>query len=125
MSKETFGSYLRKLRLAKGIGLRSFAKEAGLLPSNLSSIETGSSNPPRSPEILKRIAKALAIFEDSEEWVKLFNLAAKPGQMPVDVQEYFEKIDAEDKLPLMARTIKNEKLTKSQIERLINDLKRS
>lgn len=125
MGRETFGSYLRKLRLAKGIGLRSFAKEAGLLPSNLSYIETGRSNPPRSSEILKKVAKALDLSEDSEEWAKLFNLAAKPGQMPVDVQEYFERIDAAQELPLMARTIKNEKLTKSQIERLINGLRRS
>lgn len=125
MAKETFGHYLRQLRLKKGMGLRSFAKEAGILPSNLSYIETGRANPPRSGEILKRIAKALGLSEESEEWAKLFNLATRPGQMPADVQEYFEEIEAVDKLPLMARTIKNEKLTKQQIERLINDLKRS
>lgn len=123
MGKETFGTYLRKLRLAKGVGLRSFAKQTGLLPSNLSAIESGRVNPPRHADALKRIAKGLGLSEDKPEWAKLFDLAAKPGQVQADVQEYLSEIDAMDELPLMARTIKNQKLTKPQIQSLIRDLK--
>ena len=123
MGKETFGTYLRKLRLTKGFGLRSFAKQAGLLPSNLSAMESGRANPPRHPDVLKRIAKGLGLSEEKPEWAKLFDLATKPGQVPADVQEYFSEIDAMDELPLMARTIKNQKLSKPQIQRLIRDLK--
>lgn len=125
MGKETFGTYLRKLRLAKGMGLRSFAKQVELLPSNLSSIEAGRANPPRSVDALKRIVKRLGLTEDGPEWSKLFDLAAKPGQIQADVQEYLGEINATEELPLMARTIKNEKLTKHQIEQLIRDLKRT
>ena len=54
---------------------------------------------------------------------KLHDLATRPGQIAPDVQEYFSEIGATDQLPLMARTIKNEKLTKQKIQRLIRDLK--
>ncbi|HOW88176.1 MAG TPA: helix-turn-helix transcriptional regulator [Candidatus Omnitrophota bacterium] len=123
MSKTTFGSFVRKLRLAKGLGLRSFAKVVEILPSNLSNIECGKANPPRAPEILKRIASALGLSDKDQDYGKLFDLATKEGEISADVQEYFEEIEAMEELPLMARTIKNEKLTKEQIRQLIRDIK--
>jgi transcriptional regulator with XRE-family HTH domain len=124
MKKQAFGAYLKDLRLARGYGLRAFAKKVDLLPSNLSNIETGKASPPRSIDILNKIADGLGLSDACNERATLFDLAAKIGQVPVDVQEYLSKIDAMEELPLMARTIKNEKLTKAQIQQLIRDLKK-
>ncbi|MEW6009570.1 MAG: helix-turn-helix transcriptional regulator [Candidatus Omnitrophota bacterium] len=123
MYKEHFGEYLRKLRLERRIGLRSFAKVLGIQPSNLCNIEIGQLNAPRSPELLHRITKALKLKSDSQEYQKLFDLAAKPGELPADVKEYFCEKNIMEELPVMARTIKNKKLTRKEIEKLIEELK--
>lgn len=124
MGKETFGRYLRNLRLERGFGLRTFAKRVGMLPSNLSHIETGRANPPRDERILRRVAGALDLEEDSKEWTRLFDLAAEPGQIPSDVTRYLREVDALQELPIMARAIKSQKLSKEQIRKLIDDLRR-
>lgn len=124
MSKETFGSILRKLRLGHGFGLRRFAKLIGVLPSNLCHFESGKLNPPQNRETLERIAKVLNLKDGSPEWNKFFDLAAKPGEVAVDVKEYLCEQDMVAELPLMARAIKDKKMTKAEIGKLIKDLKR-
>ena len=125
MSPSTkFGTYLRSLRLAKGYGLRSFARQVGLQPSNLSLIESSRQAPPRNNRVLARIAEALNLTEDSRGWTKLFELAASPGEIASDVRIYLSDIDAVQELPIMARAIKTQKLTKEQIRRLIEDLRK-
>lgn len=124
MSKVTFGIYLKELRLSKGYGLRSFARRVGLQPSNLSLIESGRQRPPQNERTLRHIAEALDLMEDSKEWDRLFDLAAAPGEIPSDAKGYLDEIDAVQELPIMARAIKSQKLTKEQIRRLIEDLRR-
>ena len=81
---ELFGSYLRKLRLKSGLGLRSFAKVIGWLPSNLSNLENNKINPPRDQKTLFKIAQALKLTKNTENWDKFFDLAANtPERMPV------------------------------------------
>lgn len=123
MTMTKFGSYLRSLRLGKGYGLRSFAKQVGLQPSNLSLIESGRQAPPRNHKVLRQIAEVLDVKEDSKEWTKLFELAATPGSIASDVRAYLDEISAVQELPIMARAIKTQKLTKEQIRRLIEDLR--
>ena len=118
-----FGFYLRELRLAKGYGLRSFAKRVGVQPSNLSLIESGRQTPPRNHRVLRQIAEALDLVEDSREWMKFFDLATAPGAIASDVKAYLDDISAVQELPIMARAIKTQKLTKGQIRRLIEDLR--
>lgn len=123
MKKENFGEFLRRLRLERRIGLKAFAKAIGILPSNLCHIESGAHNVPRGEELLQRISRVLRLKEGSTEYEQLFNLAAKPGELPVDVKEYFCEKNLMGELPVMARTIKNKKLTRKDIERLIEELK--
>lgn len=123
MSKETFGPYLRKLRLERRIGLRAFAKAIGVLPSNLCHIESGIHNAPRNEKLLRRIVKTLKLKAGSAEYEQLFNLSARAGELPADVKEYFCEKDLMGELPVMARTIKNKKLTRKDIEKLIEDIK--
>lgn len=124
MKKENFGEYLRKLRLERRISLREFAKAVGILPSNLCHIESGTHNVPRNEELLKRIVKALKLKEGFVEYEQLFNLSAKPGELPADVKDYFCEKDLIEELPVMARTIKNKKLTRKDIEKLIDDIRK-
>ncbi|MBI4680412.1 MAG: helix-turn-helix domain-containing protein [Nitrospirae bacterium] len=124
MKKEFFGTYLRKLRLDKRIGLRQLAKLVGILPSNLCHLESGRHGAPREKDFLHGIAKALDLKENSKEYEKLFDLAAHPGEIPADVKEYLAEHNILQELPVMARTIKNEKLTRTEIERLIEDIKK-
>lgn len=123
MADRYFGTYLKKIRLEKGYGLRKFAKLINILPSNLCHIETGRQSPPRSTEWLKKVLKVLGIKEGGEEWNKFFELQTKRGEIPADVKEYFIQKNALDAVPLMARTIKNKKLTRKQIEQIIDDIK--
>lgn len=117
-----FGAYLKKLRLERGVGLRSFARATKILPSNLCHVESGRQKP--SGDWLPLAAKALGLKEDSAEWQKLFDLAAKPGDMAADVKNYMCETRIAEELPVMARTIKNKKLTRKDIEKLIEDIKK-
>ena len=121
MARVTFGTFLRKLRLEKRYGLRAFAKKIKWLPSNLSHTESGRINPPCDLKVLKQIAKALELEENSEEWSRLFDLAAEaPGRIPADVADY---VSDHELAPMMLRTVANKKLTKAQIKKLIDDIK--
>lgn len=124
MADKYFGTYLKKIRLEKGYGLRKFAKAIGMLPSNLCHIETGRQGPPRSTEWIIEVLKVLGIKDGSEEWNKFFELQAKRGEIPADVKEYLIQKNALDVVPLMARTIKNKKLTRKEIEKIIDRIKK-
>lgn len=121
---DRFGSYLKKLRLENRIGLRRFAKMVGILPSNLCHIESGRLKPPQGVDFLKKLAKVLNLSENSTKYGKLFDLAAKPGEIPEDVKKYFADTEIVKELPVMARTIKNRKLTREEIKKLIEDIKK-
>ena len=123
MAKTNFGSFLRELRLHKGFGLRAFAKEIGWLPSNLSHTETGRINPPRDSKVLRHIAKILGLKEGTADWGAFFDLAAKdePTRVPADVADFVRE---EELAPIMLRTVANKKLTRAQIEKLIEKIKK-
>jgi len=53
---ESFGSYMRRLRKAKGLTLKQVETQAKVSNAYVSQIERGLRNPPH-PDILKRLAK--------------------------------------------------------------------
>lgn len=57
---ETFGSYLKRLRRAKGLSLKQVEEAAEVSNAYLSQIERGIRKPPH-PDILKRLAKAYEV----------------------------------------------------------------
>ena len=119
---EEFGQFLRSQRLKMGHSLRGLAKEIEMKPSNLSFIESGKANPPRSEKILLRIADALHFKKGSGEWAELFDLSTKESGVPAD-------ISADDNmrecLPIMLRTIADARLTKKELKELIDIVKKS
>ena len=115
--RQTFGEYLRACRLKAGLGLRTFAEAAGMKPSNVSAIENGRQMPPQNREVLQRMADALGLPPDSQEWRRLSDLAVKhkPGALPPDVAAFAGQTPG---VPVLLRTIENRRLTKADLKRL-------
>lgn len=57
---ETFGSYLKRLRRAKGLSLKQVERAAQVSNAYLSQIERGIRKPPH-PDILKRLARTYEV----------------------------------------------------------------
>jgi transcriptional regulator with XRE-family HTH domain len=110
-----FGDFIRSKRVANGITARQASQMAGMLPSNFSKLEHGALAPPREPGKLNAIAQAIGIKEADE--AAFFDLAAKANNStPADIADIITRNDA---LPLLLRTIGNKRLSKDQIDRLV------
>lgn len=114
MSMEKFGDYLRYLRLERGLSLRSFCRESEEDPGNLSRIERGIMPPPENTDKLKSWARILQISGSNEEerFLDLADIAR--GKVPEDLLD--EEIA--QKLPLVFRTIRGERVTKSTLKKI-------
>jgi transcriptional regulator with XRE-family HTH domain len=111
----TFGEFVRELRLKAGLTLRQFCQYTGFDPSNWSKTERGLLPPPKSGTVLKEIARALNLNDESEDYKTLFDLAAI-GQIPANL---VQNPHVMEKLPVFFRTIRGEKPTKKELEELI------
>jgi transcriptional regulator with XRE-family HTH domain len=105
------------------MGLRTFAEKIGMFPSNLSDIEHGKKAPPKDFAKLAQIATVLGVSRDSQEWAKLNQLAVadSPERLPADLVSYVK--DNEEAMVLLRTTAKL-KLTKEELTRLIEDIKK-
>ena len=124
MGKETFGACLKKLRLDRDLGLRDFAKRIGMDVGNLSRIERSKVSPPRSTEVLRRIADVLGVSEGTPEWGKLCDLSREdqPDRLAPDVAEYA----AEHRfVPLLMRTVANKKLGDKELLELARKIEKN
>lgn len=115
-TKETFGQYLKQLRLAAGYGLRRFAALIEMKASNLCDIEHNRRAMPS--EYLEPVAEALGLAQRSQEWNKFFDLARKADELPADVQH----VAGRRFVPALLRTINNAQLSDSEIKKLIEDI---
>ncbi len=115
---QKFGEYLRSLRLERRIGLREFARNVDILPSNYHHIEAGFHKPPQDEAKLTRIILALDIAGDEKEKARFFDLHGKALQaVPLDVAQVIKESDA---IPMLLRTIDNRKLSEKEICDLVN-----
>lgn len=114
--KETFGQYLKHLRLKSGFGLRRFAALIEIKASNLCDIEHNRRSMPS--EYLEPAAKALGLTRISPEWNKFFDLSRKADSLPADVQNVVRK----DFVPALLRTIDNAQLKDKDIKKLIDEI---
>lgn len=80
--KETFGSYITKMRERKGIGLRELGRQIGISSEHLCNIEKDRRVAPPYRNQLE-IAKALQLTKEESE--TLFDLAIKTKQIPDNV----------------------------------------
>lgn len=118
-----FGKYFKKCRIALRKTLRQFCSENGLDPGNISKLERGLLPPPQGREKLEAYAKFLKIKKGSDEWYMFFDLAAaETGRIPDDLMS--EKRIG-DKLPILFRTLRGQKVPDDKLEELIKKLRKA
>jgi transcriptional regulator with XRE-family HTH domain len=121
MSSNLFGQFFKKKRIELEMTLRQFCLQNNLDPGNISKIERGILPPPTSAEKLGQYAKSLNIKEGSNDWYEFFDLAhASSGRIP---DEILSNKDLVSKLPLVFRTLRGQKLTKDQLNELVEKLR--
>ena len=113
---ESFGSYLKELRLKSGFGLRRFANLIEMKASNLCDIEHNRRAMPK--EYMEPVAEALGLEKGTPDWEKFFELACKSDELPADVQ----RVARRRFVPALLRTIDNVKLSDDDIKRLIDEI---
>src|SRR3989338_9660359 len=115
-TKKTFGEFFKEKRMNFGLTLRKFCEKHNLDAGNMSKMERGISQPPKSDELLKKYAKLLKLEEGSDGWYIFFDLAAaETGRLP---KELVEK-DIVARMPVLFRTIRRKKLSKDKLDKLI------
>lgn len=123
MSKnlERFGQQLKKLRKKEGHTLRAICKLTGYDPSNWSKIERGKLSPPRNENTLKNWAKSLKLNpKETEKFISQAQIAQ--GIIPDSIMSK-EQIVAN--LPAFFRTLRGDKPSKEEVDRLIEIIKKS
>jgi len=117
-----FGEFFKAKRKELGLTLRQFAKENNLDPGNLSKMERGILQPPQSTGKLEEYALLLKMKPGDDDWYTFFDLAAaESGRIPADI---LSNSDVLERLPLFFRTMRGNKLTKEQLEKLVELIKR-
>lgn len=115
-----FGELFRRKRLALGLSLRQFCLQHSLDPGNISKLERGRLAPPQHDK-LEEYARRLGIPEGSDDWYRFFDLAAaEAGRIPRDIMSDEEAVE---KLPLLFRTLRGEKIPDEQLDELVSKLK--
>jgi len=118
-----FGKILKELRIQKQLSLREICKLTSYDPSNWSKIERGVISPPADEKILRKWARALGISSKSDKFQEFIDQAKiAQGIIPQDI---LSQKDAVQCLPAFFRTLRNEKPTKEEIDRLIELIRNS
>lgn len=87
-SEESFGQYLRRVRMCQGISIRQLAKKIDITPTYLSDIENVNNKPPDKVLLLK-IINELQLDSSLKTKSNLFDLAAKErNDIPIDIKDY-------------------------------------
>jgi choline kinase/DNA-binding XRE family transcriptional regulator len=116
-SSDTFGSYIRKLRIKNNIGQRELAKKIGVAASYLNDMEKNKRTAPRT-ELIKKLSVILKADLDL-----LYDLAgdSKKGIAP-DIVAYVEN---NPKIISLLRAAKNSKISNNEIEELEKKINKS
>jgi len=123
ISHQNFGSYFKSLRKRERITLRAFCEKANADPGNISRMERRAIRPPQDRQILSRYADALGLEEGSDDWYLFFDLAAADrGIIPKDIMQDDELVK---ELPAFFRTLRGQKPTESEMQRVIEKIKKS
>jgi len=120
----TFGAFIKDRRITNtGMSLREFCLANGIDPGNFSKLERGMMEPPNGEETLARYAEALKIERNSDDWFRLFDLAAaERGRIPHDLLNDSELVG---KLPAVFRTLRQRRVDDDDLEELAQLIRRS
>lgn len=121
MSTTTFGQFLKALRVNRGVTLRDHCLSHGFDPGNYSRLERGLYPPPKQ-ELLEKYARALGVLEGTDDWMEYFDLAAvAKGELPRDLLDDAAVVE---KLPVLFRTLRGDRIPPEKLEQLIEMLRK-
>ncbi len=119
---KTIGEFIRGKRIEKGITLRKFCQENDLDPAYVSRLERNVFIPSKEGN-LEKIAEALGIQKESDEWFDFFDKAhITKGELPKDLKNNPAFIKS---LPLFFRTVRGKKPTKKDLKALVKALEKA
>ncbi len=114
-----FGDFAKDRRIAVGLTLRSFCRDAAIDPSNWSKIERGVLPPPDDAGFLSRVATVLGLNTDEQaEFADLASIAR--GHIPTDLRDD----EILTKMPAFFRAIRGQEYTPEDFEKLLTGVKR-
>jgi transcriptional regulator with XRE-family HTH domain len=117
-----FGEFIKERRITKSISLREFCKRIEMDASNWSKVERGLLPPPQDEEKLRKIARLLDIKIGSSLWKEMKDKAnIDAGIIPEDILSDEKVLNS---LPIFFRTIRSEKPTPEDLDKLINMIKK-
>jgi len=117
-----FGEFIKERRLAKGISLREFCKRMEIDASNWSKVERSLLAPPQDEEKLRKIARLLDIKIGSPLWKEMKDKSnIDAGIIPEDILSDEKVLNS---LPIFFRTIRSEKPTLEDLDKLINMIRK-
>ena len=117
-----FGGFIKEKRIEKGISLREFCKRIEIDASNWSKVERGLLAPPQDEERLRRIAQVLNIKFGSPLWQDMKDKAnIDGGIIPEDIRTDEKVLNS---LPMFFRTIRSEKPTPEELDKLIDMIRK-
>ena len=85
--EQTFGSFLREKRMARGLTLRGMAAKLNLSPVYMSNIENDRRAAP-SQEYLERMALLLQLDKPEREWMLDLAAKSKQNRVSADLPDY-------------------------------------
>ena len=85
--EQTFGSFLREKRMARGLTLRGMAAKLDLSPVYMSNIENDRRAAP-SQEYLERMALLLQLDKPEREWMLDLATKSKQNRVSADLPDY-------------------------------------
>ncbi len=119
----SFSGFVKSRRLKLGVSLREFCRENGLDVGNMSRMERGLCDPPKAKAAQQRLARALQLTENSDDWNTFVELAAiSAGRIPSGVMSDKELLP---KLPLFFRTVQGKRLSREQLQQLAELIRES
>jgi transcriptional regulator with XRE-family HTH domain len=116
-----FGDLVKSKRLELGKSLRRFCEEHDYDPGNHSKLERGILKPPKDVKVLRKLALALDIKDNSEEMDQFIDLAHLENESIPDYVLSDE--EAYKMLPVFFRTSTGKKVPKEQLNQLIKLIK--
>ena len=117
-----FGEFIKERRIEKSISLREFCKRIEMDASNWSKVERGLLAPPQDEEKLRKIAQVLGIKFGSPLWKEMQDKAnIDAGMIPEDILSDERVLNS---LPIFFRTIRSEKPTPEDLDKLIDMIRK-
>ena len=114
---ETFGSYIRELRIKQDIGQRELAKKIGVAPSYLNDMEKGKRSAPKN-ELVKKISITL-----KADLNYMYDLAGNSKQtIASDIEEF---IKGNPNVASLIRSFKESKVSNEEIDQFRKKIDKS